>query len=141
MKKIETQIDIEATLNDLWDIFSDFKHYSEWNPFLIDVRGVLVEGSSVKIKARFSSGKIRGAEPKVEKLVWGKEVCFLARKGLLFTGRHYFIFEQISPVKTRLTHGEFFSGLLPFILWHKMEPTIRASFIEMNHALKLKAES
>ncbi len=140
MKEIKTQIHIEAPLDKVWDIFSDFKKYGEWNPFLAEVLGTLNEGESLKIKVVLSNGKIRIAEPKVEKVIYGKEVCFLAKSGFLFTGKHYFVFEAISATKTRVIHGELFSGILPFLVWHKIEKVFTASFEEMNKALKLIAE-
>ena len=140
MKKIETQIQIEASLESVWGIFSDFKKYHEWNPFLTEIQGSLNEGESLKIKVALSNGKTRFADPKVEKVLYGKEACLLAKSGVLFTGKHYFIFEAISPVETRVIHGEIFSGVLPFFLWHKIEKVFTASFEEMNKALKLRAE-
>lgn len=140
MKKIETQIQVHASLERVWEIFSDFKKYEEWNPFLIEVRGTLNEGESLKIKVRLSNGNVRLAEPRVEKVVPGKEVCFLTTNGFLFSGRHYFIFEPLSPVETRVTQGEIFSGILPFFLWRKIEKVFATSFEEMNQALKLRAE-
>lgn len=140
MKKIETQIKIEAPLEHVWGVFSDFKRYGDWNPFLIEVQGTLNEGEFLKIKVALSNGKVRLAEPKVKKVIHGKEVRFLAKRGFLFTGEHYFIFEEISTVETHVIHGEIFSGVLPFLLWHKIEKVFTASFEEMNKALKLVAE-
>lgn len=140
MKKIETHIQIAASLDSVWGIFSDFEKYNDWNPFLVEVKGALNEGESLKINVVLSNGKTRLAEPKVERVIYGKEVCFLAKRGFLFTGKHYFIFEATSPAETRVTHGEIFSGILPFLLWHKIEKVFIASFEQMNKALKLRAE-
>jgi uncharacterized membrane protein len=74
MKKIETHIQIEAPLDSVWGIFSDFEKYNEWNPFLIEVHGALNEGESLKIKVVLSNGKAKFAEPKVERVIYGKEV-------------------------------------------------------------------
>lgn len=136
MKKIETQIDINASLASVWNIFSDFERYGEWNPFLIEVKGSLVEGSVVKIMARFSDGSLKVAEPTVEQVVLGESACFVAKKSFLFTGKHYFVFEKISNGHTRFIHGEYFSGLLPLLFWNKIERSLTASFVEMNRALK-----
>ncbi len=140
MKKIETHIQIEASLDSVWGIFSDFERYNEWNPFLIEVHGALKEGEFLNIKVVLSNGKAQLVEPKVERVVSGKEVYFLAKSGFLFTGQHYFIFEAISPTATRVTHGEIFSGVIPFFLWHKIKKVFIASFEQMNGALKLRAE-
>lgn len=140
MKEIKTQIDIEAPLTEVWSLFSNFEKYGDWNPFLLEVKGNFIEGSVIKIKARFNDGNVRNAEPKVEKVVLGRSACFVAKKGVLFTGRHYFIFEELSNASTRFIHGEIFYGLLPLLFWHRMERSLTASFIEMNNALKREAE-
>lgn len=140
MKEISTQIDIEAPLAEVWNLFSNFEKYGDWNPFLLEVKGNLVEGNIIKIKARFNDGSVRDAEPKVEKVVLGKSACFVAKKGVLFTGKHYFIFEELSGTSTRFVHGETFYGLLPLLFWRKIERSLTASFIEMNNALKREAE-
>jgi hypothetical protein len=140
MKKIETQIQIETSVENVWSIFSDFTQYHEWNPFLREVQGALKEGECLKIKVALSNGKVKFAEPKIEKITRGKEIWFLTKKRFLFTGKHYFIFEAISPSKTRVIHGEIFSGILPFFLWHRIKKVFSASFEEMNKALKLRAE-
>lgn len=140
MKIIETQIDIKASIADVWNLFADFEGYSKWNPFLIEAKGSLVEGSVMKITARFANGNVRTATPVVDKVVLGKSACFIAKKSFLFTGRHYFIFEPISIGHTRFIHGEYFSGLLPLLFWNKIERSLTVSFIEMNKALKLQAE-
>lgn len=141
MKKIETKIQINAPLDRVWSIFSNFEQYSAWNPFLVEVQGALIEGKTVKIKVALSNGKTRIANPKVEKLIYGKEVSFLAKSGFLFTGRHYFIFEPISPSETHVIHGEIFSGILPLLLWHRIEKVFSTSFEKMNSALKIRSEN
>lgn len=140
MKEIRTKIDIEAPLTEVWSLFSNFEKYGDWNPFLLEVKGSLIEGRVIKIKARFNDGSLRDAEPKVDKVVLGESACFVAKKGILFTGRHYFIFEELSGTSTRFIHGETFYGLLPLLFWHKMERSLTASFIGMNKALKREAE-
>lgn len=141
MRKIETKIQINAPLERVWSIFSNFEQYSAWNPFLVEVQGALIEGKTVTIKVALSNGKIRIANPKVEKVIYGKEVTFLAKNGFLFTGQHYFIFEPVSPSETQVTHGEIFSGILPFFLWHRLEDVFTTSFEKMNSALKIRSES
>lgn len=140
MKKITTQIHINAPLEKVWGIFSDVKRYGEWNPFLLEVQGDMNEGELLKIKVALSNGEIKIAEPKVDKLIHGKEICFIVKKSFLFTGKHYFVFEAVSTAETRVIHGEIFSGVLPFLLWRKLERIFTASFEEMNKALKLRAE-
>lgn len=81
MKEIRTKIDIEAPLTEVWSLFSNCEKYGDWNPFLLEVKGSLIEVSVIKIKARFNDGSLRDAEPKVDKVVLGESACFVAKKG------------------------------------------------------------
>jgi hypothetical protein len=57
----------------------------------------------------------------------------------LFDGEHYFLLEPMGEGRTRLTHGEKFSGLLVGFLSGALSGT-EAGFKAMNTALKQKAE-
>lgn len=140
MSQIETHIDIDAPIEKVWGVFTDFDSHKEWNPFLICIQGVLEEGRKVKIKAKISEGNVKVAEPTVTKLIDGSEAVFLAEKGFLFKGEHYFKFESLSLSTTRVVHGEKFSGLLPKLFWSKIQYRFTKLFNDMNQALKVRAE-
>lgn len=60
---------------------------------------------------------------------------------LIFDGEHYFQLEEIDG-KTKLTHGEKFSGLLiPYFKWSGIAMETKSSFESMNEALKERSES
>lgn len=140
MKQIQTQIDIAAPIEEVWQVFTDINHYKEWNPFLINMQGELTEGAQITATARLSKDKVKVGTPKVLKIVEGQKAVLIAKKGILFKGEHYFTFESLSDSSTRMIHGEKFSGLLPFLLWNKLEPAFTKAFIAMNQAMKERVE-
>ena len=79
--------------------------------------------------------------PKILVLEPGRELRWLGRLLMpgLFDGEHYFILDNIDGQRTRLTHGETFSGILVGLFGGGLEAT-KAGFIAMNHALKQRAE-
>ena len=44
MKRLHTEIQVEANPAEVWAVLTDFEHYPDWNPFLVEVTGVPEEG-------------------------------------------------------------------------------------------------
>jgi hypothetical protein len=59
----------------------------------------------------------------------------------IFDGEHQFQLEPMGERRTRLIHGEVFSGLLVPLLWQNLDTQTRQGFEEMNNALKNRVES
>ena len=57
----------------------------------------------------------------------------------IFDGEHYFLLDPLGDDRTRLTHGESFSGLLVGFLGTTLDAT-ETGFNNMNAALKQQAE-
>ena len=140
MKKIETEVNINSSIESVWEIISDLGCHSDWNPFLTKIDGNLIEGSSVRITVQLGNNKPEIAEPILKKLIPKKEIHFLMNKWPLIKGEHYFIFESISDTETKFIHGERFYGLLPMFLWWKLKPLFTQGFNDMNQALKNRVE-
>ncbi|MDC3352182.1 SRPBCC family protein [Crocinitomicaceae bacterium] len=47
--KLETTIIINAPIQTVWTIFSDFKKYPEWNPFVHSLNGAVEVGEQIEI--------------------------------------------------------------------------------------------
>jgi hypothetical protein len=58
----------------------------------------------------------------------------------IFNGEHYFLLETIGSDRTRLTHGEKFSGILVGLFGGTLSAT-EDGFKAMNVALKQRAEA
>ena len=50
MKQIETEIIIEAPVEQVWENLMNFKEYSNWNPFIKSIRGTRTVGKKLQIK-------------------------------------------------------------------------------------------
>lgn len=114
-KYIYTQIDIEAPRGKVWEVLADIDNYAEWNPYHVEVNGVLEEHEKLQVKISKPNGKNLTIEPIVlnilpeQELIWGGGI-----KGIFF-GEHNFQLEELENQSTRLVHKESFTGIaVPF---------------------------
>src|SRR5688572_12107345 len=95
-REIRTSIDIDAPPARVWQVLTDFPHYSEWNNFLHWVEGEIAHGERIRYCFELPRGFRFVANAKIHNVTSEKElrwvgVLFL---GALFRGEHYF---QIEP--------------------------------------------
>ena len=141
MKQIETELIINAPSEVVWGALMDFSSYPSWNPFIVSIKGQKQVGKHIQVLIKTKNGKEMGFEPIVLKLDENDEFRWRGKLGIrgIFDGEHYFALEPLSNDQTRFIHGEFFSGILVGIMGNLLKDT-KASFEEMNQALKLRCE-
>ena len=117
MYEINTQITINTNQISAWKVLTDFNAYHSWSTFIDNISGETKNGCKLKVtitplgkKSMDFSSKLLVVKPNDE-LRW----CGVLFHPLIFRGEHYFILEQ-EEEKTRLIHGEKFTGLLVPIL-------------------------
>ena len=141
MKRIETDIEIDASPSEVWRILMDFASYPEWNPFIQRMAGDAAEGAPLEVFLQLPEGRGMSINPHVlvaksdRELRWRGKVLVRG----VFDGEHYFILEVLDGGRTRFLHGERFTGLLvPFF-----SGVIRSAaegFKQMNVAFKERVE-
>ena len=91
MRKIHTEIEIEAPADRVWQELTDFAAFPEWNPFLESVEGDLSTGARLKVNLKGMSFK-----PTLLKVEADRELRWLGRLMVpgLFDGEHHFIIEK-----------------------------------------------
>lgn len=142
MKSISTETIIDASREKVWKILSDFPAYPGWNPFITKITGDLTEGSKLNVTLQIEGRKPTSLSPSLVSVIPGEKICWQGKifvKGL-FDAIHYFILEETEDGKTRLTHGENFQGILVNPILKNIEKPTLEAFIQMNLALKAKAE-
>lgn len=142
MREIVTEIEIEASPENVWQILMDFAAYPKWNPFIKSIEGKpqVEAGLKVFIQPPGSSGM--NFSPTVTAFERAKNFQWKGRLLLpgIFDGTHSFIIEPVNENRVLFIHSEQFSGLLVPILWRKLNTGTRRGFNEMNVALKKEAE-
>ena len=140
MREVHTEIEIDAPAERVWQILTDFDHWSEWNPFLYRAIGKAEQGEHVELFFERSGTKEVKLNSTITKLdperewVWKYPVIWSA----LFQGEHSFAVEKIDENRVRFSQHEVFTGLLVPIFLKEAE-TI-SGFETMDKALKARAE-
>jgi hypothetical protein len=142
-REIRTTIDIDAPINIVWAVLTDFSQYSQWNPFIRSIHGPAKQGEQLEILIQPPGGTGMTFRPVILALRPEAELRWLGRLILpgIFDGEHQFQLEPIGAGQTRLIHREVFSGLLVPLLWRNLDTQTRQGFEAMNHALKQRVES
>ncbi|WP_094226593.1 SRPBCC domain-containing protein [Methanolobus psychrotolerans] len=142
MHKICTDIIIEAPINEVWDLLTDFDRFEIWNPFITSIKGKLEPGSKLDVHMQPTGMKGTNLNPVITKVEpvneyrWTGHLWF---KGI-FDGEHVFRLEELENNRTRLIQCERFRGILaPLILYFIGEKT-REGFENMNASLKKECE-
>lgn len=142
MKNLQTEIIINASVEKVWSILTNFEKFPEWNPFILSIEGKQELGAQLKVV--LNNGKGTSVfKPKVVTLEKNKTFEWLGSLPIpgLFNGQHRFAIERISDNQVKFIQSEQFSGLLAGIIMKQIGETTREGFISMNKALKERAES
>ena len=142
-QEIQTDIDIAASPNSVWNHLVGFSHYPEWNPLIKSLSGPLTEGGQLHMTIQPQGGDAMDFEAEMLAVKADEELRWLGGFLIpgLFDGEHYFIIEEISEEEVRLVHGEKYRGILPMLLLSSIETGTRQGFEAMNEALKNRAET
>lgn len=142
MLKIETQIEIAATAEQVWSLLMDFPSHARWNPFIRSIEGKPCVGQSLKvfIQPPGATGMqfkpiVLAAEPSRE-LRWKGKLLLPG----LFDGEHYFRIESKTGGGVTFHQREMFTGILVPLFRDSLNGAIRQGFMAMNEALKREAE-
>ena len=142
MKSIHTETEINAPVEKVWAILTDFKSYPEWNPFVKSITGKVEEGATFKVVIHPPDGKAMTFKPKC--LIYKENMEFRWLGHLfvpgLFDGEHVFKMKTVDKGRTKLVQSENFKGILVSMLWKQLNTKTLKGFEMMNKALKDRAE-
>lgn len=141
MKNIETSILIDATVEDVWRVLSEFEAYSLWSPTIKQFDRQPVVGKRCKVLLEQSNGFKIKMNPKFLVIERNRELRWKGDLFIpgIFDGEHYFKLEQVAAGRIRFVQGELFSGLLvPFL--GKLLIETRHGFDLFNKAIKTRVE-
>jgi hypothetical protein len=143
MKELYTEIEISASEEAVWKILVDLERFPEWNPFIKKAEGEVREGSRLEVRIEPPGGAAMTFKPVVKWAVRNREFRWQGRFLLpgLFDGEHSFEILPIDGRRVRFVQRETFRGLLVPLLWNALERSTKQGFLEMNAALKQRAET
>ncbi|MCK5633360.1 SRPBCC domain-containing protein [bacterium] len=143
MKQIFTGIEINAPVEKVWAVLTNFEEYPKWNPFIKLVDGEIKEGSVFKVTLEQPDSKPMVFKPKCLKFEKNKEFKWLGHLYIpgIFDGEHSFELIEMGEKKTNFIQKEIFKGLLVPFLWKQLNTKTRKGFKLMNEKLKELSET
>ena len=141
MKRLHSEVLIDASPAEVWAILTDFSGYHEWNPFLVDASGEPREGTTLSVTLAPPGGRRITLRPEVTSVAAGEVLEWWGHLGVrgLFDGRHRFEL-QAAGRGTHLVQSEIFTGVLVPLVARSLDRGTAAGFALMNSALKAHAE-
>jgi hypothetical protein len=141
-RTIRSAIEIDAPLEVVWQVLTDFAAYPAWNPIVRQVRGRPRSGGRITIRSQPPGGRSVIHRPRV--LTWAPphELRWRATvlSDRLFSGEHGFMLSETANGRVRFVQDKTFRGLLvPFYSLIRL-PATRRGFEQMNQALRERAE-
>jgi hypothetical protein len=143
MKEISTEITIQATKADVWNVLTDFRSYPRWNPFIQEIKGDLKVGSKLELKIVTPKKRIRKYTPVVTLVSPNSELRWHGKAFMpgLLDGERIFRLSNEGETLVRFEHKEIFGGIGALIGSKFLVKDIFESENNMNQALKLEVES
>lgn len=141
MQKIQSQIEINAPAEQVWQILTDFAAFPQWNPFIPRISGEAKRGGSLEVRLQAPDSVGMTLRPTVLEAEPNREFRWVGRLVIpgLFAGEHSWTLEPLGPNRVRFIQHETFTGLLVPFFRRILTATLRG-FEEMNQALKVRAE-
>lgn len=141
MIELHTEIEINASAENVWRVLSEFAAYPQWNPFIKAISGELAVGARLSVTLQPPGGRAMTLSPRVRCADVGRELRWLGRVLMpgIFDAEHRFVLETVNG-KTRFIHSERFGGMLVPFFRRMLTVDTRAGFIAMNEALKARVE-
>jgi hypothetical protein len=143
VKRIETEITIRGTPEQVWSVLTDFRKYPDWNPFIREASGEVKMGARLEVRIHPPDGRPMTFRPTVREASPSRELRWLGHLGVpgLFDGEHVFQLEPTGVGQTRLRQNEEFRGVLVHLLPNSLFDKTRRGFEEMNRALRTTVEN
>ena len=140
MKEVRTEIELKASPERVWQTFTDFASFRDWNPFIKEAEGELKVGSKLRIVLQPPGGRRMEFRPEVLSVVANSEVSWRGRIPGVFTGEHRFTLERTSDHGTRFVQRSTFAGLATRFFRGDFVEGMRGGFEAMEIALKERVE-
>jgi hypothetical protein len=139
MKENRSEVEINASAEEVWGILTNLDQYCEWNPLLYRGKGKVELGETVEVAARTATKdmtfvcKVVKVEP-FREFAW----TFHVFHPFLFRAKHIFQIEPINEEKVKFIDREQFQGLLLPLQAKDLETNGLDAMLGMGAALKAK---
>jgi hypothetical protein len=140
-KRLFTDIDIDATPEQVWEVLTDVTAYRAWNPFIVRAEGVVEAGRRLTLTMQPVGGRAMTLRPRLVEVDVPRRLRWRGTVGVpgLMDAEHTFTLEPRGS-GTRLVHQEDFRGVLVPFLAASLDRNTLPAFVAMNEALRSRVE-
>ena len=112
--ELNSEIEINASSETVWNLLTDTSKFPEWNPFIRRLSGELKVGQKLVVFMQPSGTNGMEFKPDVVKVEPNHELRWLGHLIFpgLFDGEHIFQIESLGDKRVRFHQREIFSGIL-----------------------------
>jgi len=139
MKQYHTAIVINASAKAVWQELTNFKAYPDWNPIVGKLEGEMKEGSTISthiVPLKNTYFPVLTRYDETRELVWkGAQGA-----SFLLAAEHYYRLNELSENQVELQHGEYFTGIISYLLPKNLLANMHAAFEQHNSLLKQRIE-
>ncbi len=114
MKELQSQIEINASAERVWQLLTDFASYPQWNPFIRRISGEPTTGERLQVRLEPPESRGITLRPKVLSAEPNHQLRWLGHLFVpgLFDGEHSFVIQSLEEDWVRFVQREAFRGLL-----------------------------
>mmetsp|Transcript_53991 Transcript_53991/g.96695 ORF Transcript_53991/g.96695 Transcript_53991/m.96695 type:complete len:153 (-) Transcript_53991:341-799(-) len=143
--KIRQEIDIDASIEDVWAVVSDLANWGSWSKWTWFEDVESKSGTTATLVVSFDGDEKLKRYAGTEIVAVDGEQFFLNWCGTvpcgLFHGNHWIQLIKVTESKTLVQHYEDFSGILPALGIGMPYKKVKRNYGLINKALKAKVEA
>lgn len=142
--EIRDDVEINASVDKVWNTVIDFDNYKKWNSQLTFLGGTVQPNGNLHLRLAAAGTDPYEFKPDISHWTERKQFAWLAQTGLprIFDGEHFFELKDLGDGKTLLTNREEYRGVLSQIFRQlPMMKTAPEGFKKMNLELKNYVEN
>jgi hypothetical protein len=139
--RVEHRVGIQTPAEVIWEVLSDLTSWEAWCSLYPKASGQIRIGSVLDITLALPGRPPEQIKPTVMEWVPNEQLHWrLTLLGGLVRTIRYFEIETLADTSCIVTNGEIIGGLMGPSLGKRMARPIYRAFVEMNEALKTRAE-
>lgn len=140
--RIEHRIGVQAPAEVVWEVISDLGAWEQWSKLYPRASGDIHIGSVLDITLALPGQAPRQIQPTVLEWVPNEQLHWrLTLLGGLVKTTRFFEIETLAEASCIVSNGEIIGGLIGPRVGKRVGRTIYRAFVEMNEALKARAEA
>jgi hypothetical protein len=140
--RIEHRVGVQAPADVIWEVISDLPSWAAWNPLYPKAAGDIHIGSVLELTLALPGQAPQEIRPTVLEWVPNEQLHWrLTMLGGLVRTIRYLEIETMAAESCIVSNGEILGGLIGPRVGKRMGRNIHRAFVEMNEALKARAEA